>query len=231
MARFSFFFLLLLSVAFGTHIYLAETRPPAALPREINPDALKIVSSVVGTRQAPSAPAAKKANDAGRPLVCMDFAVSPANVPLVEAAIAEVAVSERVSRRNIEEFSKYLIALPPLASRKAAIDMVAQLKKAGIKELQVMSNNGIALGAFASEEAATFHQKGLVQKAAELVKAATITPRSPVVKETLFSLRDIDTNAALRLTAKQREIEGSTLKEVACTPNPDRAVTKVARGA
>ena len=53
-------------------------------------------------------------------------------------------------------------------------------------------------------------------KAQALVKDVLVTPRSPQIKETLFTVREPDTNLVARLTLMQREFEGSNLRAVAC---------------
>jgi hypothetical protein len=118
--------------------------------------------------------------------------------------------------RNVEEYSKYGVTLPAFDSRKAASEAVDAMKKAGLKELQIMSDNGVSLGVFSTEEAARRHYTEIERKAKALVKDAVITPRGLSVKETLFTIREPDTNMVARLTVMQREFEASTIKAVAC---------------
>ena len=70
MSRFIFLLLLLANVAFGTYLYLAETRPATTLPREINRDAMKIVAVADPGKAATDALAARKLADSlkGKPI-------------------------------------------------------------------------------------------------------------------------------------------------------------------
>ncbi len=248
MARFFFFLLLTCCAAVGTHIYLSETKPSAEAPREVNRDALKIVAVpvpvpapvavsgsvpvVAVSRVKPELPPSKSLTDAISGAACVEFSVKSAEATRAQKTLSEGVASDRITSRNVEEYSKYIVSLPAFDERKAAADVVAKLKKAGVKDLQIMSDNAISLGAFSTEEAAIRHFAELEKKVKPLVRKAVITPRGLVTKETLFTVREPDANMVARLTVMQREFEGSTVKAVDCpaAPAAPATVTVPAKG-
>ena len=53
-------------------------------------------------------------------------------------------------------------------------------------------------------------------KAKTLANDAQVTPRNPQTTETLFTVKEPNTNMVARLTLMQREFDGSNLRAVAC---------------
>ena len=216
MARLFFFLLLIANVAFGAHIYFSETRPKPAAPREVNAGALRIVAVTDAAKAQQDALAARKlaANLSGS--ACVDFGVKPVDGARAEASFAAMNLGSRVTSRSTEEFSRFAVTLPPQKDRRAAETLVASLKRAGVKDVSVLTDNTVSLGLFSSEDAAQKVVADLKTKAQALVKDVLVTPKSPQIKETLFTVREPDTNLVARLTLMQREFEGSNLRAVAC---------------
>ncbi|MEO8101762.1 MAG: hypothetical protein ABI790_04505 [Betaproteobacteria bacterium] len=223
MARFIFFLLLLANVAFGAHLYLSETRPATPPPAEINRDALKVVSVADPARAQAEALAARKLAESLRGSACVDFGVKPADGTRAGISFAAMNLGERLSSRNVEDFTRFAVSLPPQKDKRAADALVTGLKKAAVKDVSVLGDNSISLGVYSSDEAARKAAADLQGKAASLVKDLQITPRNSQVKETLFTVKEPDMNMIARLTIMQREFDGSSLKAVACP-----AVTPVA---
>ena len=218
MARLLFFLLLIMNVALGAHIYLSETKPKAEAPREVNPSALKIVSVTDPGKAQEDAIAARKLAATLTGSACVDFAVKPADGARAQGSFAAMNLGSRLSSRNVDEFSRFAVSLPPQKDKRAADTLVANLKKAGVKDVSALGDNAISLGVFSSDEAAQKVVAELKTKAQSLVKDVQITPRNSQTKETLFTLREPDTNMVARLTLMQREFEGSSLRAVTCPP-------------
>ena len=218
MARLLFFLLLILNVALGAHIYLSETKPKAEAPREVNPGALKIVSVTEPVKAQEDAIAARKLTATLTGSACVDFAVKPADGARAQVSFAAMNLGSRLSSRNVDEFSRFAVSLPPQKDKRAADTLVANLKKAGVKDVSALGDNAISLGVFSSDEAAQKAVAELKTKAQTLVKDVQVTPRNSQTKETLFTLREPDTNMVARLTLMQREFEGSSLRAVTCPP-------------
>lgn len=216
MARFIFFLLLIANVAFGAYLYLSETRPAAVLPAEINRAGLKIVSVTDPGKAQADAMLARKLAETLKGSACVDFAVKPADGTRAGIAFAAMNLGERLSSRNVEDFTRFAVSLPAQKDKRAAEALVSSLKKAGVKDVSVLADSSISLGVFSSDEASKKAAADIQGKAASLVKDLQVTPRNPQVKETLFTVKEPDMNMIARLTIMQREFEGSALKAVAC---------------
>ena len=216
MARFIFFLLLLANVAFGAHLYLSETRPRSAPPLEINRDALKIVSVTDPGKAQADALAARKLAESLKGSACVDFGVKPADGARAGISFAAMNLGDRLGSRNVEDYTRFAVSLPAQKDKRAAESLVASLKKAGVKDVSVLGDNGISLGVYSSDEAAKKAATDIQSKAGSLVRDVQITPRGSQVRETLFTVKEPDMNMIARLTIMQREFEGSSLKAVAC---------------
>lgn len=216
MARFIFLLLLLANIALGTYLYLAETQPASAPPREINRDAMKIISVADPGKAQADALAARKLAESLKGSACVDFGVKPADGTRAGIAFAAMNLGDKLSSRNIEDFTRFLLALPSQKDKRAAETLLANLKKAGVKDVSVLGDSSISLGVFSSDEAARKAAADIQNRAASLAKDLQITPRNPQIKETLFTVKDPDMNMIARLTILQREFDSSSLKAVTC---------------
>ena len=228
MARLIFFLLLILNVALGAHVYLDETKPKVEAPREVNPGALKILSVTDPAKAQQDALAARKLVASLSGSACVDFAVKPTDEPRAQAVFAAMNLGNRVSSRNAEEFSRFAVSLPPQKDKRAADTLVANLKKAGVKDVSALGDNAISLGVFSSDEAAQKVVADVTAKAKSLVKDVQVTPRNLQLKETLFTVKEPDTNMIARLTLMQREFEGSSVRAVTCPAIAPVAPTEAA---
>ena len=216
MARLFFFLFLIANIAFGAHLYLSETRAPASPPLEINRDMLKIVSVADPGRAQQEAMAARKLAASLRGSACVDFGVKPADGTRAQALFAVMNLGDRLAVRNAEDFTRFSVTLPAQKDRRSAETVVANLKKAGIKDVSVMGDNSVSLGIYSSDEAAKKASSEILAKGGILVKDLQITPRSPQLREILFTVKEPDVNMVARLTLMQRDYESSSLKAVTC---------------
>ena len=216
MARFIFFLLLLVNVAFGAYLYLSETRPGSVPPLEINRDGLKIVSVTDPGKAQADAIVARNLAESLKGSACVDFGVRPADGIRAGISFAAMNLGDRMSSRNVEDYTRFAVSLPAQKDKRAAESLVASLKKAGVKDVSVLGDYAISLGIFSSDEASKKAAADIQGKAGSLVKDLQITPRNAQVKETLFTVKEPDMNMIARLTIMQREFEGSSLKAVAC---------------
>ncbi len=217
MARFIFFLLLIANVAFGAHLYLAATQAKPAMPPEINRDALKIISVTDPAKAQQEALAARKLAASLSGAACVDFGVRPADGPRAQQVFAAMNLGERLSTRNLEDYTRFAVALPAQKDKRAADTVVASLKKAGIKDVSVLGDASISLGLYSSDDAARKVLAEVQGKAGALAKDALVIPRNPQLKEILFTVKEPDVNLVARLTLLQREYEGGTLNAVPCT--------------
>ncbi|MBI3716347.1 MAG: hypothetical protein HY255_10170 [Betaproteobacteria bacterium] len=216
MTRFVFFLLLIANLFFAAHLYLSATRPVGEMPREVNPDSMKIASVTDPAKAAQDAEITRKlvANLSGS--ACVDFSIKPADAARAQPLFDAMALADRLSTRSVEEFSRFAVALPAQKDKRSADQLLASLRKAGVKDVSALGDNSISLGVFSSDEGARRYVAELEAKASALIKGLTVTPRNSQPKEAIFTIREPDTNLVARLSLMQREFDGSNLKAVAC---------------
>ena len=216
MTRFLFFVLLLANLAFAGHLYLNAQKPKDALPLETNRDAMKILSITDSNKARQEIGDAKKLVESMIGAKCAIFSVKPTDAAGAQTAFAAMALGERLSARNIEEFSRFAVSLPIQRDRKAADALVAALKKAGVKDMLVMADFSISLGLYSSEDAAKRLVSDLESKAASQVKGITVTAKNSTLKEVQFAIREPDAGLVTRLATIQRDIESANIKGGDC---------------
>lgn len=227
MRRFFFFFLLLANVAFAAYLYLHQAQPVASAPVEINRDGVKIVSITDTAKAKEDAGEAKKLVQSLIGASCLQFTVKPIDAPRAQTAFSAMVLGERISSRNVEEFSRWGVVLPAQKDRKAADTLIASLKKANVKDVSLMADNGVSLGLFSSEEAARRVQSELETKNKPLVKGISVVPKSPVVKETIFTVREPDPTLISRVALLQKDFDASAMKGVDCPATGTASTTAV----
>ncbi len=219
MMRFIFFLLLIANLVFAAHLYLTATRPVAELPAEVNAEAMKIASVTDAVKAQQEAEAARKLVSSLAGTACVDFSVKPADAVRARALFDTLSLGDRLGVRNVEEFTRFGVSLPVQKDKRSADTLVANLKKAGVKDVSTMGDNSISLGVFSSEDAAKRYFAELEAKAASLVQGVTISPRNSQWKETVFTVREPDAALVSRLGLTMREFEGSALKPGTCAAN------------
>ncbi len=220
MARFIFFILLIANIAFAGHIYLTATKPNDAIPAEINREAMKVISITDSAKAQKEASEAKKLVESLTGAQCMQLSVKPADAARAQTLFAALDLGERLTSKNIEEFTRFAIALPIQRDRKSADTLVANLKKTNVKDLLIMADNSISLGLFSSEDAAKRVVSELVAKAPALVKGISVTAKNPLAKETTFIIREPDAVLIAKTAVMQRDFDASVLKGVECPATP-----------
>ncbi len=216
MLRFVFFLLLVVCAGLGLAIFMSNTNAPGEPVKELNPGALKIVSVTDSGKAQVEALARKRVVESLNGAACVDFTVKPADAARAQSAFSELQLGARLSTRNIEDYTRFGVATAAQSDKRAADALLAGLKKAGIKDISVLPDNSISLGVFSSEDAAKRYLSELERKAAAQLKGATISPRNPVSRETVFTVREPDINLIARLTVMQRDFDAAVLKAVAC---------------
>ena len=151
---------------------------------------------------------------------CVEFSGIPgAQTGTVRDTLGSLGLGERLSERRVEDVTRHWVYVPAAKDRRAADQAAAQLRRQGITELSVRPDNAISLGVFSTEEAAF---RFLGQLEAKGARNAQVGPFAREVKDTLFMIREPDTELVARLTLMQRDLPGSVLRAVAC-PEPGAA--------
>ena len=222
MARFIFLLLLVANLAFAGHIYLTSTHPREGVGVEVNREAMRVLSITDSASAQREALEAKKLVEAMTTASCLQLTVKPADAPRAQTALGAMELGERLGMKNVEEFTRFAVALPAQRDRKTADALVASLKKANVKDVLIMADNSVSLGLFSTEDAAKRVVAEMETKSASLVKGITVTPKNPQTKETVFTIRAPDAMVIGKVALMQREFDASVLKGADC---PEQAIT------
>ena len=219
MSRLLFFLLLVANIAFGAHLWLtASAGEPDFSLRERNRDEARIIAVI------PPLIAARRAEETRMQVqtlsgaACVEFAgVAPADLPQAREAFAAMQLGDRYSERRVEEITRHWVFIAPAKDRRTAEQSAALLRQRGITELSIRPDHAISLGVFSTEEAA---RRYLAQIEAKGTKGAQIGPFAKEMRDSVFLVRDPDTQLVARLALLQRDHPTSTLRAVSC-PAPE----------
>lgn len=219
MSRLLFFLLLVANLAFGTHLWLsASASEPDFSLRERNRDEARIIAVI------PPIIAARRAEETRMQVqtlsgaACVEFAgVAAADLPQAREAFAAMQLGDRYSERRVEEITRHWVFIAPAKDRRTAEQSAALLRQRGITELSIRPDHAISLGVFSTEEAA---RRYLAQIEAKGTKGAQVGPFAKEVRDSVFLVRDPDTQLVARMALLQRDHPTSTLRAVSC-PAPE----------
>jgi hypothetical protein len=105
--------------------------------------------------------------------------------------------------------------MPPQASRAAAVQKTAELKRLGIDDYFIVQDDAkaqftLSLGVFRSEEAA---RKRMEQLRARNVRTAQVGRRATAVQRVYYEVRAVDDATGAKLTELSKVFPGTELKE------------------
>jgi hypothetical protein len=214
-SRLLFFLLLVGNAAFGAHLWLtAQADGHDFSRRERNRDEVKIVAVI------PPLVAARKAEETRQQVqsltgaACVEFAgIATADLPQAREALAAMQLGDRLVERKVEEITRHWVYVPAARDRRTAEQSAATLRGRGITELSIRPDYAISLGVFSTEEAA---RRFLAQVEAKGAKGVVSGPFSKEMKDSVFLVREPDTELVARLALLQREHAASTLRAVPC---------------
>jgi cell division protein FtsN len=181
----------------------AKEAPREALPNAPGPGAM-----------APGSPIA--ATDlAGLPCVEVgDFTME--NAGRVRQRLEALALGDRLTARSVEAPGWFMVYVPPFKTRAEVDKHADELRKAGVKELLVITDNtpmrfGIALGSFKDQELANRHAADLERRGIK-VRVADKPASLPVTR---FQVRAVDAGVADALRAVQKEFNAARFQACA----------------
>lgn len=215
MSRLLFFLLLVANMAFGAHLWLsAQPGERDFTRRERNGDEVKIVAVIPPLVAARQAEQERKQVQSLTGAACVEFAgIAAASLPQAREALAAMQLGDRLAERRVEEITRHWVYVPAARDRRTAEQSAATLRGRGITEISIRPDFAISLGVFSTEEAA---RRFLAQVEAKGAKGVTIGPFSKEVRDSVFLVREPDTDLLARLALLQREHPASTLRAVAC---------------
>lgn len=215
MSRLLFFLLLVANMAFGAHLWLsAQPGERDFTRRERNGDEVKIVAVIPPLVAARQAEQERKQVQSLAGAACVEFAgIAAASLPQVREAFAAMQLGDRLSERRVEEITRHWVYVPAARDRRTAEQSAATLRARGITEISIRPDFAISLGVFSTEEAA---RRFLAQVEAKGAKGVTIGPFAKEVRDSVFLVREPDSDLLARLALLQREHPASTMRAVAC---------------
>ncbi len=201
--------------AADVHATSSSSPPPSAA--EVAAAASAAAQAAGSAPPAPHKPE-KPAEKPSSP-VCLSLGPVPAaSTAEAQTRLNAMLLGDRlVSRDNAPAHGPYWIYLPPLASKQAADDKVAQLEKAGIKDVSVIRNgpwkNALSLGVFAKEDAAARRADSLKKQGIPVQIEAHGADRSFILKK--LSARE--QNNAIQIA---HDLGLASLRVISCQGEP-----------
>ena len=181
------------------------------LQDQIQPDKIKLLTPQQVAALGPSKVAALAD-------VCMEWGpFSDADRTRALTELEPLALGRLVSQKRVEFDSGYWVNMGPFATRAAAENRIADLRRQGIKELAIAdapkSQFAVSFGNFRSETAAVAYTEELARLGINLAK---VERRTQPVSQTVVVVRDPPQPVAARLRELQAQYAGSELKITAC---------------
>lgn len=180
--------------------------------QQIKPEAVRLLS--------PAQVAAARA-EAPKTVACLEWGgLNVADAARADEALAALALGPRLSQRRADETAAWWVFMPPQASRPAAIQKVAELKRLGVEDYFIVQDEAksqftVSLGVFRTEDAA---RKRLEQLRARNVRTAQVGQRATAVQRVYYDVRAVDEATNARLTELSRGFPGTELKECGKAP-------------
>jgi hypothetical protein len=185
-----------------THYAVPATDPVA---HQLQPDRIRIIPPEELARLA--------ASRRGGP--CLELGpIAPGDAARAEEAVAGLAGGLKI-RRRVEEPVRWWVYIPPLATRQAAVQRVAELKKQGVEDSSLVNDepsfrNAISLGVFRSEEAANSRAENLRKRG---VGGVQVAPREGSGGRVYVQLWDAPGAVRLRFADLKDGFPGSDVRE------------------
>lgn len=209
-----FFLLLSANAAFAVYLYFGPPRGGEAqvMQQQINPGKIRLLGD-------PSAPAAPAEMAARTPVACVEWGTFAGNEMVrAEAALAKLALGDKMSQKSVERAMGYWVYVPPLKSKQDAEKKIGEIKARGVTDYFLVQDspkwrNAISLGIFSTREAANNYFIGLKEKG---VKSAIVGERTDLMKHVMFVIRDPNQTVTAKLVELQQQFPGSELKAAAC---------------
>jgi hypothetical protein len=207
--RAAFFVLLFANAAFFAYrFYVTEYAAPATDPvaQQLQPERIRIVQPDELARIAASR----------RGVACLELGpVAAAEAARAEEAVAGLAAGLKVAQRRVDEPTRWWVYIPPLATRAAANQRIAELRKQGVDDSSLISDdpvwrNAVSLGVFGSEDAASRRIEDLKRRG---VRGAQVAPREGRGARVYVQLRDAPEAVRQRFVDVKNGFPGADVRE------------------
>jgi len=204
-----FLVLVLANVAFfGYRFYVTQHAPRDLDPlaQQLQPERVRIISPEELARIVASR----------RRVACVELGpIAADDATRAEQAVTGVAAGLKLSQRRVEDPARWWVYIPPLATRQAAAQRAAELKKQGVEDSSLVNDdpqwrNAISLGVFRTEEAATSRAEALRKRG---VRGAQVAQREGTGARVYVQLRDVLEPVRSRLIELKDGFPGSDVRD------------------
>jgi hypothetical protein len=193
-------------------------REPERVARQIEPERFRVLTEADVRELRERAKLGTAPLDLDIAQACVEFGDFPAaDAARVEKMLAALSPGVKIVPRPVETPGWYMVYLPPHKTSADAERRAEELRKLGVKDLLVMSENAplkfaISLGSFRDPDAAKLHLAALEKLG---VKGVRMSDRSSAVVLTRFQLRELDAAASRQLATMRNEFPAQTLRPCA----------------
>jgi hypothetical protein len=204
-----FFALVLANVAFFAWRYYVDhfsSRAADPVAQQLQPERIKLIPPEDLARMAASR----------RQGICLELGpVAAGDAARAEEAVNGLAAGLKVALRRTEDSTRWWVYLPPFATRQAATQRVAELRKQGVEDSSLISDdpqlrNAISLGVFRSEDAANKRVEDLRRRG---VRGVEVAQREAVPARAYVQLRDAPEPVRGRLGELKDRFPGAEVRE------------------
>ena len=215
MSRLIFFLLLIATATFGAHLWLsASSEKTDFSSRERNRDEVRIVAVTPPLIAARTAEETRRTVQSLAGAACVEFSgIAAPDAAKARDAFGALRLGERLVERRVEDITRHWVFVPPARDRRSAEVLMAQLRRQGVGDMSIRSDNAISLGVFSTEDAA---HRFLVSLEGKGVKGAESGPFMKELREIAMLVREPDTETVARLALLQRDFAGTQLRAVPC---------------
>jgi SPOR domain len=153
---------------------------------------------------------------ARRQASCVELGpIAAGDAARAEEAVTGIAAGLKVAQRRVDEPGRWWVYLPPLATRQAAVQRTAELRKQGIEDSSVISDdakwrNAISLGVYRSEDAANKRADELRRRG---VRGFEVAPREGAGARIYVQLRDAPEPVRSKLGELKDGFPGAEVRE------------------
>jgi hypothetical protein len=132
-----------------------------------------------------------------------------------EEATGALAAGLKIAQRRVDEAPRWWVYIPPLPTRAAANQRVAELRNQGVEDSSLINDdpawrNAISLGVFSSEDAASRRMEELKRRG---VRGAQVAPREGRATRVYVQLRDAPEPVRLRFADLKDGFPGADVRE------------------
>ncbi len=197
------------NVAFLAWRYYDEHFPSRGadpFAQQLHPERVKLVTPEALARMT----------GARRQASCVELGpIAAGDAARAEEAVSGIAAGLKVAQRRVDEPGRWWVYLPPLATRQAAAQRTAELRKQGIEDSSVINDdpqwrNAISLGVFRSEDAANKRAEELRKRG---VRGIEVAPREGAATRVYMQLRDAPDLVRSKLGDLKDGFPGAEIRE------------------